>query len=108
MSRLSQLQAMLNESPNDSFLLFAIAKEYESMNEREQAMRHYLQLVASDPGYVGTYYHLAKLYEKIDNPEKALETYTRGMEVARQVGDQHALAELSTAKLNLEMGESDY
>lgn len=108
MSRLSQLQAMLSESPNDSFLLFAIAKEYENMQDQEQALQHYLQLVENDPAYVGTYYHLAKLYEKIENPEKALEAYAQGMEVARRAHDQHALSELSTAKLNLEMGESDY
>lgn len=99
---------MLAESPNDPFLLFAIAKEYEAASDLEQALAYYTQLIGQDANYVGTYYHLAKLYEKIEQPEKALDTYATGMVVARRVGDQHALAELSAAKLNLEMGESDY
>ncbi len=103
MSRLTQLKTMLAESPNDSFLLFAIAKEYENANDLEQALAFYTQLTDKDANYVGTYYHLAKLYEKIEQPEKALETYAQGMDVARRVGDQHALAELSSAKLNLEL-----
>ncbi|MDX1940216.1 MAG: tetratricopeptide repeat protein [Saprospiraceae bacterium] len=103
-TRLSQLQNLLAESPNDAFLLFAIAKEYEGMGEQEQALAHYLQLIEKDSTYVGTYYHLAKLYEKIEQPEKALETYSKGMDIARKADDQHALAELSSAKLNLEFG----
>lgn len=103
MSRLAQLQNMLAESPDDSFLLFAVAKEYETADDLEQALAFYTQLVEKDADYVGTYYHLAKLYEKIEQPERALETYAQGMDVARRIGDQHALAELSSAKLNLEM-----
>ncbi len=99
---------MLAESPDDPFLLFAIAKEYEAASNPEQALAHYTQVMEQDADYVGTYYHLAKLYEKIEQPEKALDTYATGMVVARRVGDHHALAELSAAKLNLEMGESDY
>ncbi len=103
MSRLTQLQSLLADAPNDSFLLFAIAKEYEGGGDRDQALAYYLQLIGNDPAYVGAYYHLAKLYEKIEAPEKALETYAKGMEIARDLGDQHALAELSSAKLNLEL-----
>lgn len=96
---------MLAESPGDSFLLFAIAKEYEAAADWEQAMAYYQQLLDSDAGYVGTYYHLAKLFEKIEQPEQALDTYKKGMGIARAAGDQHALAELSAAKLNLELEE---
>jgi len=103
MSRLQQLQAFLKESPSDSFLIFAIAKEYEKFGEEQQALRYYEKLVAEDPAYVGTYYHLAKLYEKQEQFDRALEIYEKGMQIARQAGDQHALAELSSAKLNLEL-----
>jgi tetratricopeptide (TPR) repeat protein len=107
MSRLEQLQNLLRESPNDSFLLFAIAKEYEGASEKDQALHYYLQIVNNDPDYVGTYYHLAKLYEKMGQPAEALATYGTGMAVARKVGDQHTLAELSSARLNLELGAGD-
>ncbi len=108
MNRLEQLQTLLQENPGDAFLLFAIAKEYEKIADRPQALVYYQRVVRTDPDYVGVYYHLAKLYEKIEQPEKALEIYATGMDIARRTGDQHALAELSAAKLNLEMGEGDY
>jgi tetratricopeptide (TPR) repeat protein len=102
-SRLQQLEKLLESSPSDSFLFFAIAKEQEKLNEEEKALDYYNKLLEIDPMYVGTYYHLAKLYEKREAVEKALEVYGAGMQIARQLGDQHALAELSSAKLNLEM-----
>lgn len=103
LNRLQQLLQLLENSPNDSFILFAIAKEHEKLKEEEKALDYYNRLVQSDPGYVGTYYHLAKLYEKREHLNEALETYEKGMQIARQLGDHHALAELSSAKMNLEL-----
>ncbi len=100
--RLIQLKAFLEESPNDSFILFAIAKEYEGLGVDALALEYYLKIVAVEPDYVGTYYHLAKLYEHLEERDLALQTYEKGMTVARKMGDHHALSELSGAKLNLD------
>jgi tetratricopeptide (TPR) repeat protein len=102
-SRLQQLEQLLEKNPTDSFLLFAIAKEQEKLKEEEKALDYYFKLITLDPTYVGTYYHLAKLYEQREAFVQALAIYEQGMQIARQLGDQHALAELSSAKLNLEM-----
>jgi tetratricopeptide (TPR) repeat protein len=99
--RLQKLLSFLKNSPNDSFINFAIAKEYESLGDDKNAMKYYLQLVENDEMYVGTYYHLGKLYEKMDDAEKAFSTYKQGMEIAKSLGDQHAFNELAGAKLNL-------
>jgi len=56
----------LEASPDDSFLLFAIAKEHEKAGATDEALEYYLKLTATDPDYVGTYYHLGKLYEEED------------------------------------------
>ena len=105
--RLQQLENLLQSSPKDSFLLFAIAKEQEKLEEETKALEYYHLLVQNDPQYVGVYYHLAKLYEKQEAFPQALEFYEKGIQIARQLGDAHALAELSSAKLNLEL-ESYY
>lgn len=99
--RLKQLLAFLEDNPKDAFLRFALAKEYEGLGVDDQALATYLQLVESDPSYVGTYYHLGKLYEKQEELDKAFHTYKKGMTVAKAAGDQHALSELAGAKLNL-------
>lgn len=100
-SRLDQLQTFLESSPDDSFLIFAIAKEHEGLGNQEKALECYLRLIEEDPDYIGTYYHLGKLYEKQEAFDKAFQTYKAGMAVAKNIGDQHALSELAGAKLNL-------
>lgn len=95
--RLTLLLQLLEANPDDSFALFALAKEYEGMADREQALHYYQRLRQSNPAYVGLYYHLGKLYEQLDRPEDALETYRTGMETARQAGDEHARRELAGA-----------
>ena len=72
MSRLQQLFQFLENSPEEPFLLFAIAKEYEGMGDTENAFKFYVKLTDDAPYYVGTYYHLGKLYEKNQLFDKAL------------------------------------
>jgi len=99
--RLEQLLDMLSKNV-DSFLLFAIAKEYEKAAENELAKEYYKRLVSEFPDYVGTYYHFGKLLEKSAETEAAIEIYNKGIAIAKALGDQHAWSELAEAKLNLE------
>jgi tetratricopeptide (TPR) repeat protein len=107
MSRLLQLQDFLTSQPDEPFLLFAIAKEYEGLGDMQEALKYYLHLQDTDPQYVGLYYHLGKLYVKIDQPEKALETYIKGMEVAKAEKDNHAYSELAGAKMEISFEDDD-
>lgn len=100
-ARLQQLYKFLEGSPNDSFILFAIAKEYEKIGNKVKALDYYLKLKALDPDYVGTYYHLGKLYESNEDFRTAFFTYKDGMMIAKKMGDQHALSELAGAKLGI-------
>lgn len=101
-ARLPQLLQLLESSPADSFLLFAVAKEYESAGDTANALEYYQKLRHADPGYVGLYYHLGKLFEQKLDTENAIATYKAGMEEARKASDFHALSELKEALLNLE------
>ncbi len=93
---------MLEDSPNDAFLLFAVAKEYEGAGDDAQALAHYQRLAQTDPGYVGLYYHLGKLLEKLDRQEEAIAAYDKGLEVAKAAGDRHSWNELSAARMDAE------
>lgn len=101
MSRLTQLLQLHQATPGDSFLLFALAKEYETLGDDRQALGYYLRLRESDPNYVGLYYHLGKLYVKSEDLEKALEAYNTGLEVALRVNNRHAYSELLAAKMEI-------
>lgn len=100
--RLAQLKSYYDEDPDDPFTRFALAQEYLKQGDTDQALSFFEELVDTDPNYVGTYYHLGKLYERLDRPDEALETYEQGIEVAREQGEQKALSELQDAKLKAE------
>lgn len=102
-SRIEQLLEFLNESPNDNFLRYALAQEYVKAGDKQKGYDYYFGLLNDAPDYVATYYHLGKLYESDGENNKALETFSKGIEIAKEVGDQHSLSELQSAKLELEM-----
>jgi tetratricopeptide (TPR) repeat protein len=60
-----------------------------------------IELLNNEPDYVGSYYHLAKLYERNQQTDAAIEIYTKGMEVAKKLKDNHNLNELRSAYDNL-------
>jgi len=95
--RLQQLTAFLQENPEDPFLKYAIATEYLKLGNTAEALRYYEDLKENHPAYVGTYYHLGKLYEVLDRKEEAIAVYEKGMEVANVKRDRHALSELKAA-----------
>jgi len=96
-TRLAKLLEFLENEPNDSFILYALATEYNSLNDIQKAFELYLKLINEHPDYVGTYYHLGKLYEKENQKDKAIEVYQKGMLIANAKRDMHALSELRSA-----------
>lgn len=100
--RLSQLQSFYEEDPDDPFTRFALAQEHLKQGNTDRALAFFEELVDTDPDYVGTYYHLGKLYERLDRPDDALDIYEQGIEMARDQGETKALSELQDAKLKAE------
>ncbi len=95
-SRLAQLLKFLEDDPNDPFTLYALATEYRT-TDHVKALAYYEQLLAEHENYVGTYYHVAKLYEELNQQENATLAYKKGMQVSRQQGNLHAFSELQQA-----------
>lgn len=102
-NRLDRLKALAEERPNDSFTLFALAKELEKVGEIEASLKKYYQIIEVDSKYIGTYYHLGKLLEQDNQENEALIVYEKGIQVAQDIKDLHALAELKNAYLNLQL-----
>lgn len=98
-NRLPFLLKLLEASPGDAFTLFALAKEYEGLGDNDKAVQYYRQLHDQDAGYVGMYYHLGRLYERLSRSEEALAVYREGLDVAKKAGDRHAYSELYGAFL---------
>ena len=96
-TRLNKLLNFLATQPDDPFILYALATEYNTSNDTENAFFYYLKLVEEHPSYVGTYYHLGKLYQKGGQDDKAIAIYQEGMKRAREKRDMHAFSELQGA-----------
>ena len=97
MDRVVKIKEMLVENPKDSFLCHALALEYIRMGNDDDARKLFESILENEPGYIGTYYHLAKLLERIGETDKAIKVYEKGMEEAKKVGDDHSLSELRSA-----------
>jgi tetratricopeptide (TPR) repeat protein len=102
MSRIEQIRQFLQESPNDSFLRYALAQELQKQGDLNAAREAYLWLTENQPSYVATYYHLGKLLITLGEMEAAWGCYNLGIEHAKAAKELHALSELQSAKLELE------
>ncbi len=97
MDRISKLNEFLKGNPQDSFVQHAMALEYIKLGNDEQARFFFEEILNREPGYIGSYYHLAKLLERNDKTEEAIKVYQKGMEEAKKAGDNHAFGELRGA-----------
>lgn len=97
MDRISTLKKFLEANPDDSFVQHGLALEYVKAGDDHEARMLFENILQHDPGYVGSYYHLGKLYERIGETALAVSAYENGMLAAREAKDQHAFNELKAA-----------
>jgi Tfp pilus assembly protein PilF len=95
--RIAKLNEFLLASPEDSFLQHALALEHIKLGNDEAARELFERILNREPGYIGSYYHLAKLLERNDKTEEAIRIYEKGMAEAKKAGDNHAFGELRGA-----------
>ncbi len=92
-NRLQQLLAFLEKDPYDPFLKYALAMEYTNI-DLEKSLGLYEDLLKNNQDYLPTYYQAAKLYEEIEEEERAKEIYEKGIVLSKQQHNAHTLDEL--------------
>lgn len=97
MDRLVRIMELLQANPNDNFLQHALALEHIKSGNDSDARAVFEAILQRDPGYIGSYYHLAKLLVRTGEPALAASWYEKGMDAAKAAGDNHALGELRAA-----------
>ncbi len=95
--RMQQLLSFLEATPNDCFLLHALALENSKIENFTEAENIFEKVLSINPQYVGSYYHLAKLQEQNGKQQKAISTYQEGIKMAQLASDFHAVNELRNA-----------
>lgn len=102
-TRLDQILKMLETHPNDPFLHYASALEYEKLEQFEQAIAILEKLVIEQPEYLPTYFKTGQLHEVLGNTERAIELYQKGKHLARIQKDFKTEGELSEALMLLDV-----
>ncbi|MEP7257442.1 MAG: hypothetical protein ABI687_03620 [Flavitalea sp.] len=97
MERIERIKEFLSANPGDSFLQHALALEYIKVHDDIMGRSLFEEILTRDPGYTGSYYHLAKLLERLNLPDLAMEWYQKGMQRAKDAGDNHTYNELRAA-----------
>ena len=77
--RIAQLLKFLEANANDSFVRFALALEYIKVGDEQRGLEYFSDIRKDDPDYTGTYYHLGKLYERLNKKQEAEEIYREGL-----------------------------
>ena len=92
----------MKTADKDSFLQHALALEYIKIGKDEEARSLFNEILRREPTYIGSYYHLGKLLERVGDFDRAIRVYKRGMEEAKKAGDNHSYNELMGALEDVE------
>lgn len=95
MTRREKLQQMLQDSPDDAFLLYGLAMEHQSSEEWDDALATLDRVVTVDPDYVPAYFQKGQILARLERTEEARSSLQSGIAVARKVGDDHAVGEMT-------------
>src|SRR5437867_4937750 len=105
MNRIEILKGFLKDSPNDSFLRYALALEYIKLGQNDEAVQAFEAVRNTDPEYLATYYQLGQLYQKLGQKHDAEKTFRTGITVATRAGNEHTRSELEAALEGLPSAE---
>ncbi|MEO5942568.1 MAG: hypothetical protein ABIP30_02000 [Ferruginibacter sp.] len=102
MTRIEKLLEFMKTADKDSFLQHALALEYIKVDDDDEARKLFNEILLREPTYIGSYYHLGKLLERVADYDRAIRVYKRGMEEAKKAGDNHSYNELQGALEDIE------
>jgi predicted Zn-dependent protease len=103
-SRIDVFRQMLEAEPDNSMVMFGLAKEYEKLGEYEQVVEILERYLAKADDEGNAYGTLAKAYEKTGQRERAIETLKKGIDVSTAHGHP-SMANEYKMTLDLDYGE---
>lgn len=103
-NRIEVFRQMLDADPDNTMVMFGLAKEYEKLGQHQDVidlLENYLAK-ADDEG--NAYGVLAQAYSQTGNREKAIETYQKGIDVSMAHGHP-SMANEYRMTLDLDLSE---
>ena len=81
-NRIDVFKQMLEADPDNTMVMFGLAKEYEKLGQYDEVINTLETYLAKADDEGNAYGTLAAAYEKTGNREKAVETYKKGIDVS--------------------------
>ena len=97
---LTQLLQFYQEEPDDPFNIYALAIEYLKTDQIE-SQRLFDILLQKHSNYLPTYYQAAAFFYEIGEIDKSILFYKKGIELAKNSGQDKVKIELSNAYRNM-------
>lgn len=94
MSRLDQIQSMLEQEPNDTFLRYALAMELKK-TDPDRALEVFASLQEETPPHVSSFFMAGQLLAQLERVNEARTVLRDGIEEARKQNNGHAAGEMS-------------
>jgi len=85
-NRIEVFRQMLDAEPENTMVMFGLAKEYEKLDQHDEVIDLLEDYLAKADDEGNAYGVLANAYLRSGNREKAIETYKRGIEVSMAHG----------------------
>jgi tetratricopeptide (TPR) repeat protein len=95
--RIETLSQMLEKTPDDPFLLYALGMEYKKVGDLPVAVEYFDRTLSVDPEYCYAYHQKGLAYESAGDLAAAADAYRQGIATARKKGDAHAAEEIAAA-----------
>jgi len=93
-SRREKIEAMLAADPQDQFLRYGLAVEYDNEERHDESLALFTGLMHDSPPHVPSFLRGAQLLSKVDRIDDARAVLRTGIEAARQQGNSHAAGEM--------------
>jgi predicted Zn-dependent protease len=94
MDRISTLNEILVQDPNNAFARYGLAMEYANSGKTELALEQFRKLLSSNPDYPAGYFMAAQTLVKVNRTNEARTMLESGIAAAQRKGDSHAAGEM--------------
>jgi tetratricopeptide (TPR) repeat protein len=104
-SRVTALQEILKEKPDDAFARYALGLEFSNAGDTDAALLQFEKLLAAHPDYTNGYFMSAQVLDRAGRGDEACVMLQKGVESARHTNNQHALSEMQAMLEELQARE---
>lgn len=101
MSRMAQIQALLEADPSDVMARYMLGMEHVSAGDDAAAVAVFRQIIEQEP-YVPAYHMAGQALIRLALTDEAAAILRQGIDAARKTGDEHTALEMDALLATVE------